>query len=330
MTARPDDNQATILRRLDDPFAPFQPAARSGMLEVGGGHSIYWEETGLASGVPVLVVHGGPGGAIQPYYSRLLDHRRHRGILFEQRGCGRSTPTGELKDNTTTHLIQDMEALRTHLQLERWIVLGGSWGSLLSLAYAQSHPEAVIALVVSGVFLARPEDIDWWWRGIGWIYPEIWQRRLQLFGAKGPGSVREEALRQCLHDDPEVWVPAALALVDTETQLLEAWPNPNLTMPPTDTLRSARSARIQAHYDAHGYFVGDEPLLEKCTALRDTPGAIVNGRFDICTPPAGAAALQAAWPKAHLSVVASAGHRWSDPLIAQEVANALRVLTPSR
>lgn len=309
--------------RQDTAFFPPVPAPRaSGHLDCGEGHQVWWELTGNPEGVPVVVVHGGPGGAIRPYYRRLIDPARQQGVFFDQRGCGESLPSGALEHNTTPDLVADMERLRDHLGFERWIVLGGSWGSTLALAYAEAHPDRVAGLVVSGVYLARAFDVWWWWEGAGHIFPEVFAARDHWLPEAERANPRAAFLQRILDDDPAVHREAAHVLMMAESQALDLWP----AAPGEDyaaiTDAAVQSARIFAHYEAHDYFLAPDQLLRDAARLAGIPGAIIAGRSDMCTPPQSAWDLAQAWPGARLNIVPAAGHRWNDeqlcrPIIAE-------------
>lgn len=314
--------------RADTALArPVPKPADSGLLKVSGGHSIWWEETGPSDGVPVLVIHGGPGGYIKPYYRRLLDPARHRGLFFDQRGCGRSEPAGTFAGNTTADLISDIEALRVARGVERWIVMGGSWGSTLALAYAQAHPDRVAALLVSGVFLARQEDQDWWWRGVESVFPDVVEARDSLLSAEEKSDPRAAFLKRVLDPDPEIHRPAAAVLGAAEGQTLDLWPSAPPEDPELVTDAEVVSMRLFAHYDVNDYFLAENQLLRDAHRLAGVPGAIVAGRSDMCTPPKGAWDLSKAWPEGRLTIVAAAGHRWNDEILGRVVVNELARLT---
>lgn len=302
--------------RHDTPFHPPVPAPRaSGLLGVGDEHRIYWEETGPSDGCPVIVLHGGPGGSIRPYYRRLLDPGRHRGILFDQRGCGKSQYSDPLAANTIDTLAQDMEALRVHLGIERWIVCGGSWGSTLALHYAETHPDRTAGLVVSGIFLGRETDLHWWWHGARHIFPDVYDARDKWLPPAERTDPRKAFRNRILGDDPDTAGEAARMLVYSETQLLDPMPPAIPDDPYTvdDALMSY--ARVFAHYDAHDFFVGNNRILANAGRLAGIPGAIISGRGDMCTPPGGAWDLHQAWPDARLHLIANAGHRWNDAVL---------------
>jgi proline iminopeptidase len=302
-------------------FPPVTGPRASGHLDVGDGHRIWWEETGPAAGRPVLVLHGGPGGSIRPYYRRLLDPARHRGIFFDQRACGNSTFTDAFANNTTQALVADMERLREARGIERWTVVGGSWGSTLALAYAETHPERVTGLLVSGVYLARQWDIGWWWSGWGPILPDVLAARDALLTPAERADPRTAFRARIRNPDPAIHRPAAEALDIASLETLDLMP---ATLPQTANWldeRSLLSSRLHLHYDEHDFFLEPDQLLKNAGRLSAIPGAIIAGRNDLCTPPQGAWDLKTRWPAARLSIVAAAGHRWNDEALG-------RVLVP--
>lgn len=308
-------------------FPPVASPRASGHLDCGDGHQVWWELTGNPQGAPVVVVHGGPGGAIRPYYRRLIDPERQQGVFFDQRGCGRSLPAGALVHNTTPDLVADMERLRAHLEFERWIVLGGSWGSTLALAYAEAHPERVAGLVVSGVYLARAFDRWWWWQGAGHVFPEVFAARDAWLPAPERGDPRSAFLRRIRDPDPAVHREAAHVLMMAEGQTLDLWPAAPAEDLAEITDAIVRSARIFAHYEAHDYFLAPDQLLRDAGKLAAIPGAIVAGRSDMCTPPQSAWDLAQAWPGARLHIVPAAGHRWNDEQLARPIIAELARLS---
>ncbi|HEV2364677.1 MAG TPA: alpha/beta fold hydrolase [Caulobacteraceae bacterium] len=306
------------LFRADTAFFP--PIARpraSGHLRVAPPHEIWWEETGPEDGWPVLILHGGPGGRIKPYYRRLIDPRRWRGIFFDQRGCGNSRPFGELEGNDTGSLVADMEALRQSRGVERWTVVGGSWGSSLALAYAEAHPGRVAGLVLSGVFLCRPEDIDWSWQGARRIFPEVYAARDAFLPPAERADPRAAFRRRILDPDPRVHKPAAAVLGHAESQTLDLLAPSPPDDPEALDEEAAAYARIMAWYDAHDFFLAENQLLERAGALAPISGAIVAGRSDMCTPPKGAWDLARVWPQARLTFAPAAGHRWNDEALGR-------------
>lgn len=318
--------------RLDCALYPSLEPYAHGHLNVGAGLAVYWEEAGTPHGPALCVVHGGPGGAIAPYYRQLFDPNAWRAILFEQRGCGRSTPHGGLVNNTTADLVADMEALRIARGVERWVVLGGSWGSTLALAYAQTHPDRCAGVIVSGVYLARAQDRDWWWRGAGRVFPELWHDLVHALPDAERSRLREAYIERILHPDPAVHTPAVAALLRYETQLLDLWPNPARLAGLQAGPNAVAMGRLYAHYEAHCHFMRENQLIDDARAMAGVPGWIINGRYDAITPPGGAFDLAQAWPEARLRIVPCAAHVWNDPILSYVIGEALtdllRRITP--
>ncbi len=310
---------------------PAITAHRSGQLPVSDLHTMHWEASGLEQGIPVLVLHGGPGGSIKDYYRQLLDPARFLTICYDQRGCGKSTPFAELRDNTTSELVEDIETLRCHLGIESWWVLGGSWGSTLALAYSQAHPAAVKGMVVTGVYLATQEDRDWWWGLSRYVFPDAWAYLVEFLPEAERNNVREAYLRRVLSQDPNVFKPAAMRLMLYEARLLDPKPSAELLdAMQQDEEGTVTMARHFCHYDRAGCFLEPNQLLRDAGTLRDIPGRIISGRSDMCTPPLSAWALRQAWPEASLSLVPLAGHRWCDPALLKEIQRSFEELVVER
>ena len=302
-------------------YPPIAPYA-SGMLETAGLHRIYWETSGNPEGIPVLFVHGGPGSGTSPNQRRFLDPARYRIVLFDQRGSGRSTPHGELADNTTPHLIADMEALRRELGIERWLVFGGSWGSTLGLAYAEAHPERCRGLVLRGIFLCRKSEIDWFLYGIRALFPEA-QRELAEFI---PENERHDLLaayhRRLVDPDPAVHQPAAYRWATFEASCSTLLLNPDLVSAFGSDKTALSLARIEAHYFVNHIFLPDNSLLDNVDRIRHIPAIIVQGRYDAVCPIVSADELARAWPEVRYAVVPDAGHSAFEPGIARELIAA--------
>lgn len=301
---------------------PFITPYASGMLETAGRHRIYWETSGNPDGIPVLFVHGGPGSGTSPVQRRFFDPARYRIVLFDQRGSGRSTPHGELVDNTTPHLIADMEALRRELGIASWLVFGGSWGSTLALAYAEAHPERCRGLVLRGIFLCRKSEIDWFLHGIRTLFPEA-QRRLAEFI---PEDERHDLLtayhRRLVDPDPTVHQPAAHHWATFEASCSTLLPNPELVSAFGDDKRALSLSRIEAHYFVNNIFLPDNSLLANVDRIRGIPAIIVQGRYDAVCPIVSADELARAWPEARYVIVPDAGHSAFEPGIARELVAA--------
>ena len=302
-------------------YPPISPYS-SGMLDTAGIHRIYWETSGNPDGIPVLFVHGGPGSGTSPNQRRFFDPARYRIILFDQRGCGRSTPHGELADNTTPHLIADMEALRAQLGVEQWLVFGGSWGSTLALAYAEVHPERCRGLVLRGIFLCRKSEIDWFLYGIRAFFPEA-QRQLAEFI---PEDERHDLLaayhRRLVDADPAVHQPAAHEWATFEASCSTLLPSPELVSAFGSEKTALSLSRIEAHYFVNDIFLPDNSLLANVGLLCAIPAVIVQGRYDAVCPIVSADELARAWPEARYIVVPDAGHAAFEPSIARELVAA--------
>jgi proline iminopeptidase len=301
---------------------PFITPYASGMLETAGRHRIYWETSGNPDGIPVLFVHGGPGSGTSPVQRRFFDPARYRIVLFDQRGSGRSTPHGELADNTTPHLIADMEALRRELGIASWLVFGGSWGSTLALAYAEAHPGRCRGLVLRGIFLCRKSEIDWFLHGIRTLFPEA-QRQLAEFI---PEDERHDLLtayhRRLVDPDPTVHQPAAHHWATFEASCSTLLPNPELVSAFGDDKRALSLSRIEAHYFVNNIFLPDNSLLDNVERIRGIPAIIVQGRYDAVCPIVSADELARAWPEARYVIVPDAGHSAFEPGIARELVAA--------
>ena len=309
-------------------YPPIEPFA-SGMLDVGDGNRVHWEVCGNPEGKPAVVLHGGPGSGCGPHHRRYFDPERYRVVLFDQRGCGRSTPRADdpatgLGSNTTAHLVADMEQLRTHLGLDRWLLFGGSWGSTLALAYAEAHPERVSEIVIPSVTTTRRSEIDWLYRGVGRFFPEEWERfRLVVPAVTGEsGAELAAGYAELLADpDPEVRARAAREWSRWEdaTVSLEPHGKPDAHSDRPLPALIAR-ARICAHYFAHGAWLEEGVLLREAGRLAGIPGALIHGRLDLGSPVDTAWALSRVWPDAALVVVDDSGHTGSPTMSARQRA----------
>ncbi|MGP3979801.1 prolyl aminopeptidase [Streptomyces sp. KR80] len=303
------------MAELHPPIAPYD----TGKLNVGDGNHVYWETCGNPDGKPALVVHGGPGSGCTARVRRYFDPERYRVVLFDQRGCGRSTPHAadpatDLQHNTTEQLIADMEQLREHLGVERWLLYGGSWGSTLILAYAERHPHRVSEIVISGVTTTRRSEIDWLYRGVGRFFPEQWERfRAGVPGVGRDGDIVGAYARLMEHPDPQVRAKAAADWCAWEDTVVSLEPNgtpsPYGGRPPAARLALVR---IASHYFSHGAWLEEGALLRDAGRLAGIPGVLVHGRLDLSSPLDTAWELARGWPGAQLVVVGDAGHLGSD------------------
>jgi proline iminopeptidase len=302
-------------------FPPIEPFA-TGMLPLDRRHTMYWEQSGNPQGQAVVFLHGGPGAGATPTHRRFFDPLAYRIVVFDQRGAGRSTPLGELTDNTTDHLVADMERLRAHLGIERWTVFGGSWGSTLALAYAQAHPGRVRALILRGIFLCRRSEIDWFLYGIRSVFPEPWRN----FAAIIPETERDDLLgayhRRLVHPDPAVHLPAARAWSIYEGACSTLLPNPETVAAFGEDRMALGLARIEAHYFTQEIRPPQRDLIRGLDRMRRIPATIVQGRYDMVCPMVSADELSRAWPEAHYVIVPDAGHSAMEPGIRAQLVAA--------
>ena len=308
------------------PLFPAIEPYRGGMLELDRGHRLYWEESGNAQGVPVVFLHGGPGAGASPVHRQFFDPAHYRIVVFDQRGAGRSTPLGNLEGNTTPDLIGDMERLRNHLAIDRWMVFGGSWGSTLALAYAQHHPGRCLALVLRGIFLGRPAEIDWFLHGIRCVFPETWRNFAQYIPEEERGDLLGAYHRRLVNADPAVHLPAARRWSVYEGSCSTLLPNPSLVADFASDRVALGLARIEAHYFVNHLFLADDFLLANVGRIRDIPGVIVQGRYDAVCPPVTADDLHRAWPEAEYHGGADAGHSAFEPGIRSRLIAAMEKL----
>jgi proline iminopeptidase len=312
------------MRELYPPIEPY----RSDRLAVDGLHTLYVEECGRPDGLPALFLHGGPGAGLSAYHRRFFDPARYRVVLFDQRGAGRSTPPAELRDNTTQHLLADIEAIRRRAGIERWVVFGGSWGSTLALAYAEAHPQRVLGLVLRGIFLGDPDEVRWFSElggGASWIFPERWQRFLDHIPAEEHGDLLEAYWRRLDGGDEAARLAAARAWSAWEggsTTLVHDPDAPGVSADPAVALSLART---EVHYFRHRCFLEPGQLLRDVERIRAIPATIVHGRYDIICPARNAIALARAWPEARLRIVL-AGHSATDPAIVDALVEATDAL----
>jgi proline iminopeptidase len=302
-----------------------------GMLAVDGTHTLYWEQCGNPRGKPVVFVHGGPGGGTEPGHRRFWDPEAYRIVLFDQRGCGKSTPHASLVDNTTWHLVEDMETLRRHLGVERWQVFGGSWGATLGLTYAQAHPDRVTECILRGVFLLRDEEIRWYYQdGASRIFPDAWEGFLAPIPEAARGDLLGAYHARLTSDDAALRLEAARAWSVWEGSTSTLFPNPALVQKTSDPRFAEAFARIECHYFVHGgFFERDGWLLERVPRVRHLPAVIVQGRYDVVCPAASAYALHRLWEGSELRIVPDAGHSAMEPGIVHELVCATDRFRPA-
>ncbi len=282
----------------------------SGMLKVSELHTLYYEQSGNPDGKPVVFLHGGPGGGTNDKCRRFFDPQAYRIILFDQRGCGKSTPHAELADNTTWDLVADIERLREHLGIERWQVFGGSWGSTLALAYAETHPDRVSELVLRGIFMLRRQELEWFYQnGCDMLWPDAWETYLAAIPEVERGDLMSAYYRRLTSDDETVRMAAARAWAVWEAGRSFLLPDQDYIDRAEGDHFAAAFARIECHYFVHGgFFEHDDQLLRNAARLKDIPAVIVQGRYDVVCPMRSAWDLHRVWPQADLRVVADAGH----------------------
>jgi proline iminopeptidase len=289
----------------------------SGMLALDDVHTMYWETSGNPQGVPVVFLHGGPGGGCAPEQRRFFDPAFYRIILFDQRGCGASTPFAETLRNTTQDLVEDIERLREHLGVGRWLVFGGSWGSTLALAYGQAHPQRCLGFVLRGIFLGRAQEIRWFFEGAACIQPEAARRLSEMLPMQERGDLLRGYLRRLFDPDPRVHLPFARAWSQYEGACSTLLPSPDIIGEgPDDALALAR---LEAHYFAHECFFAPNQLLANLYRIRHLPAAIVQGRYDLVCPAHSADELARSWPGARHVVVPDAGHSVWEPSLRRAV-----------
>ncbi|WP_429461156.1 prolyl aminopeptidase [Microbacterium sp. ZKA21] len=312
---------------LDALYPPIEPYD-SGMLIVGDGQRIAWEVSGNPAGKPVVFLHGGPGGGTAPWHRRFFDPEKYRIVLFDQRGCGRSTPHAstpgvDMRFNTTAHLIADIELLRKNLGIEKWQVFGGSWGSALALAYAQTHPDAVTELILRGIFTLRRAEREWFYEGgAAALFPDLWEDYIAPIPVLERNRMIDAYHRKLTDPDPAVHVPAAVAWSTWEASTITLRPDADTVDRMTDPDAAVAFARIENHFFVNRGWFAEGQLIAGVDAIRHIPAVIVQGRYDVCTPMMTAWDLHRAWPEAEFVIVEDAGHAASEPGIQRALRDA--------
>ena len=312
-------NSGTERRTLYPAFE----ANQSGYLKVGDGHELYYEESGNPNGKPAVFLHGGPGGGCMEKMRRFFNPDVYRIVLFDQRGCGKSRPHASLENNTIWDLVNDIEILRASLQIDRWQVFGGSWGSTLALAYSQTHPERVSELVLRGIFMLRKKEIQWFYqKGASELFPDLWQHYLEPI----PKSERDDLLgayyKRLTSDDPDIRLQAAKAWSRWESSTSFLIPNEKMAAAFDANDLALSLARIECHYFVNDGFMEDNQLINNVDKIRNIPSVIVQGRYDVVCPSISAWELAQAWPEADLRIVPDAGHSAFEPGIIHELVTA--------
>lgn len=309
----------------------------TGKLPVGESHHLYWETSGNPDGIPALFLHGGPGAGASPEHRRFFNPARYRIVVFDQRGSGRSVPHGELRDNNTANLIADIERLREHLEVDRWLVFGGSWGSTLGLAYAEHHPSRCLGLILRGIFLGRALEGDWFLHGMRTIFPEAWRRFTEFLPAEERGDLLASYYRRLIDPESSVHGPAARSWAAYEGACSTLLSNAAISAAFTREPTALGLARIEAHYFVNRFFLTEGQLLADLHAVKNTPAVVVQGRYDVVCPIRTADDLVRAWPQCDSGaggleyiIVPDAGHAASEPGIRAALVGATERFTGSR
>ncbi len=312
------DLSAGIRAELYPEIEPYS----AGMLDLDGLHRMYWEQSGNPRGEPVLFLHGGPGAGAAPAHRRFFDPAHYRIVIFDQRGAGRSTPLGELRNNTTTHLVADIEKLREHLGIERWLVFGGSWGSTLALAYGETHPERCSGFVLRGIFLCRKSEIQWFLYGLRSLFPETWLTFASMIPDNERGDLLGAYHRRLTDPDANVHMASARAWSVYEGACSTLLPSPETVAYFSGDVVALGLARIEAHYFSNDIFLPENALLDNIGRIRHIPAVIVQGRYDAVCPIVTADDVHRTWPEAEYIVVPDAGHSAREPGICAELVKA--------
>ena len=303
-----------------DLYPKIEPYDR-GMLDVGDGHQLYYEQSGNPSGVPVVFLHGGPGAGSNPAHRRFFDPEFYRIVIFDQRGAGRSRPFASLECNTTDHLVGDIELLRQHLNIHSWLAFGGSWGSTLALVYALRYADRCLGLVLRWIFLGSKAELDWFLYGMRVVFPEAWRRFSEFIPAAEQGDLMSAYHARLVDPSPDVHMPAAAYWAGYETSCSNLLASPS-EVPPQASSGALSLARIEAHYFVNGVFIGDSEILDGVASIRHLPAVVVQGRYDMVCPIKTADALVRAWPEIDYRIVPDAGHSAMEPGIRSQLVRA--------
>lgn len=296
-------------------------------LPVDDTHTLYIEESGNPQGIPIVFIHGGPGAGTSPFDRRFFDPEKYRIILFDQRGAGQSKPHASLNDNSTSHLVADIEKIRQHLNIEKWAVFGGSWGSTLALVYAEAFPTRVLGMVLRGIFLCRPHDLEWFYQcGADRIFPDYWQDYLAPIPEAERGKMIQAYYRRLTGANELAKMGAAKAWSQWEGRCATLRPNPDVVQKFVEPHMAVSLARIEAHYFVNKAFLEPNQIIRDANKLAGIPGIIIHGRYDMVCPVDGATALHAAWPEAQLNIIRDAGHSSHEPSIMDALVKATNAL----
>ncbi len=293
-----------------------------GMLPLDTMHTMYWEQSGNPSGIPVLFLHGGPGAGSTPQHRRFFDPACYRIVIYDQRGAGKSTPLGEIRNNTTPHLIEDIETLRKHLGIDRWLIFGGSWGSTLALAYGESHPDRCLGFILRGIFLCRKSEIDWFLYGLRTLFPEPWEEFVSELAPSEQKDILATYYTRLMDLDPAVHMPAARAWGRYEGRCSTLLPSSETVSYFSSDGVALGLARMEAHYFKHNIFLPENSLLDNISKLQHHPAIIVQGRYDAVCPIVSANDLHHAWPSAEYLIIDDAGHSAWEPGIRSALVEA--------
>ncbi len=301
-----------VERRIRDQLYPSIEPYETGRLALDGLHNMYWEQSGHPEGLPVIFLHGGPGAGATAVHRRFFDPNYYRIVIYDQRGAGRSTPRGELTNNTTADLIGDIESLREHLGIKQFLLFGGSWGSTLAIAYAEAHPDRCLGLIIRGIFLGRPKEIDWFIYGLSKVFPEAWRDLVAVLPEDERGDILANFYCRLLDEDPKVHLPAARAWSRYEGACSTLHPSPETLAAFGEESMAYALARIETHYFTNGNFLSDNELLDNLSAVTQLPCTIIQGRYDMICPIATADELHRAWVGSEMIIVPDAGHSAMD------------------
>ena len=315
-----------LKRRFRDQLYPSLEPYETGMLKLDSLHSMYWEQSGSPTGIPIFFLHGGPGAGSTPIHRRFFDPAAYRIIIHDQRGAGRSTPLGTLTDNTTQHLVSDINTLADHLGIEKFWLFGGSWGSTLALAYAIETPKRCLGLIIRGVFLGRPKEVDWFLYGLRNVFPEAWRHFVSIINDEERNDILRAFTKRLLDPDPEIYLSAARAWSRYEGSCSTLNPSPETVAAFGEDTVAYALARIETHYFSNENFLSKKPILDQVNRLHNMPCTIIHGRYDMICPIITADELHRAWPNSNLVIVPDAGHSALDPGIRSALINATEKL----